>query len=349
MEEIQKKKLTWVQGVVLALAVLPMIAVGIAGGIGTYSNISGAYGSGTAIGALGAGEGATAVLAFILLGVTLLGQTAPRLIHTGLVALPAAAAVMGATAATEGIGQTIVYAVTPMAMTAAAEGLAFLARRIVVHQQGRDIEAEARAAGVIRDLAYHQARAAAHPRKRTRARSVRISWRLARKVGTGDVTLGADLLDVQHQRLTQGADVALARMFTPASADTLAALPTASADDATTSGTRDVTIRPESSGYPARTDAEQAGYGESVRQPLRVVRDGLKSTRSIAADVRRMVDGGARDIQFVLDAVATRHGRSADDRRLKETVGRYYRQAVADQEAPTDTPAQDVSNDRAYL
>ncbi|MGQ4517399.1 conjugal transfer protein, partial [Streptomyces sp. DW26H14] len=254
--EPTKKKLTWVQAVILGLAVLPMIAVGIAGGIGTYSNIGHAYGSGTAIGALAAGEGATAVLAFILLGVTLLGQSAPKLIRVGLWALPGIASVMGATAATEGVGQTIVYAATPMAMTAAAEGLAFLARRIVVHQDGRDVEAEARAAEVIRDLAYHQARAAAHPSKGARKRSVRKSWRLARKVGHGDATLGADLLDVQHARLVASAGIALERMFQPgmnatapailpASADTPQAILPASADDATTSRTHDTTVQAE--------------------------------------------------------------------------------------------------------
>lgn len=210
-----QKKLTKTQTSILAAALLPMVAVGIAGGIGTYSNISNAYGSGTAIGALAAGEGATAVLALVLLITTMLGQSAPAIIRIGLWALPATAAVMGATAATQGLGQTIVYAATPMAITAGAEGLAFLVRRIVVHQEGRDIEAQARAAAVVRDLAYHQARATAHPSARARKRSVRRSWRLARKVGNGDIALGVQLLDVQRTRLVAGADTALAAMFQP--------------------------------------------------------------------------------------------------------------------------------------
>ncbi|MEU9523710.1 conjugal transfer protein [Streptomyces sp. NPDC048224] len=344
-----KNELTKVQKVILGLALVPMVAVGVAGGIGTYSNIGHAYGSGTAIGALAAGEGATAVLAFILLGVTLLGQSAPLLVRVGLWVLPAIAAVMGATAATEGTGQTIVYAATPMAMTAAAEGLAFLARRIVVHQEGRDVEAEARAATVIRDLAYHQARAAAHPSKGARKRSVRKSWRLARRVGTGDTGLGADLLDVQRTRLVAGADVALSRMFQPGmdtpapallstSADTAPALPVASTGDATTPRLHDATIPPETSGYPAETGSEQADSTENIRPDLKVVRATKQRAKSIAADVRDMVASGVDDVRVITDALATRHGREADDPKFKGTVQRTFRAARAEQDATADQP-----------
>ncbi|MEV0991830.1 hypothetical protein [Streptomyces sp. NPDC049949] len=189
-----------------------MLATGAAGGVGTFSNIKGAYGSGTALGALAAGEGATAVLALVLLGLTMLGQAAPLVVRAGLWLLPAAASVMAGMAA-DGPGRTVIYAVTPMGMCVAAEGMAFLARRIVVHTDGRDAEAEHRAAAVVRSLAYHRARAANHPDEKIRARSERTSWRLARKVGTGDASLGTRLLDVQRERVTTGADVALADMF----------------------------------------------------------------------------------------------------------------------------------------
>lgn len=212
------KKLTNGQAAVLIAATLPMIAVGIAGGIGTYSNISNAYGSNTAIGALAAGEGATAVLAFILLGVTLLGQGAPKFIHTALWVLPGIASVMAATAATKGTGQTVVYAVTPMAMTAAAEGLAFLARRIVVYRTGVDVQAQQRDAQTLKDLNWHQARADHHDSKRARKASRRKAWRLAKRVATHDATLGDALSGVQRARIVEGADNALAAMFrnTPA-------------------------------------------------------------------------------------------------------------------------------------
>ncbi|MGW3328627.1 hypothetical protein [Streptomyces virginiae] len=198
-----------------------MLATGAAGGYGTFSNIKGAYDSGTALGAVAAGEGATAVLALVMLGLTMLGQSSPAVVRIGLWALPAAASVMSAVASPDG-PRTVIYAITPLGMSVSAEGMAFLARRIVVHTDGRDAEAEARAAAVVQALAYHRARAANHPDKRIRKRSDRASWRLARKVGTGDTALGTQLLSVQRERITTGADVALGNMFaiavTPATA-----------------------------------------------------------------------------------------------------------------------------------
>ncbi|MCE7081586.1 conjugal transfer protein [Streptomyces sp. ST2-7A] len=206
-------RLTRVQKVVLTAAFVPMLATGIAGGIGTYSNIESAYGSGTAMGAVAAGEGATAVLALVLLGLTLLGQSSPAVVRAGLWLLPAAASAMSLTAA-EDPGQMIVYAITPMGMTVAAEGMAFLARRIVVHQNGgRDVEADARAAAVVQELAYHRARATSHPDTRKRKASERRAWKLARRVGRDDPALAGRLLTIQRDRLQSGADAALAAMF----------------------------------------------------------------------------------------------------------------------------------------
>ncbi|WP_225625527.1 conjugal transfer protein [Streptomyces werraensis] len=210
------RSLTRAQIAVISAAFVPMLATGVFGGIGTYSNIGHAYGKGTALGALAAGEGATAVLALVLLGLTMLGQSSPRIVRVGLWALPAAAAVMGAMAAPD-LGRTVIYALTPMGMSVSAEGMAFLARRIVVHTDGRDAENERRTADLVQALAYHRARAAHHPSDRVKKRSERKSWRLARKVGVGDATLGSRLLDVQRDRVTAGADAALASMFgTPA-------------------------------------------------------------------------------------------------------------------------------------
>ncbi|MGW1723208.1 conjugal transfer protein [Streptomyces sp. NPDC002306] len=206
------KPLTNTQIGVLTAAFVPMLATGVFGGIGTYSNIGHAYGKGTALGALAAGEGATAVLALVLLGLTMLGQSSPRIVRMGLWALPAAAAVMGAMAAPDG-GRTVIYALTPMGMSVSAEGMAFLARRIVVHTDGRDAENERRTADIVQALAYHRARAAQHPTAWVRKLSERKSWRLARKVGVGDAALGSRLLEVQRDRITAGADAALGSMF----------------------------------------------------------------------------------------------------------------------------------------
>jgi hypothetical protein len=207
-----RKPLTKTQRTVLTAAFVPMLLTGVAGGIGTFSNIGHAYGKGTALGAVAAGEGATAVLGLVLLGLTMLGQSSPWPVRVGLWALPAAASVMAAMAGPDA-GRTVIYAVTPMGMCVSAEGMAFLARRIVVHTDGRDAEAERKAAAVVQALAYHRARAANHPDTRVRERSDRKSWRLARKVGVGDVALGSRLLDVQRDRVTDGANAALSAMF----------------------------------------------------------------------------------------------------------------------------------------
>ncbi|MFG2872926.1 conjugal transfer protein [Streptomyces sp. NPDC048338] len=218
------RPLSKLQKIVLTAAFVPMLATGGAGGYGTYTNIKAAFGSGTAVGAVAAGEGATAVLAIVLLGLTLLGQSSPKTIRAGLWALPAAASAMSVTAA-KTPGEMVIYAITPMGMTASAEGAAFLARRIVVYRDGRDAEAEAHAAAIVQALAYHRARAANHPDKQVRAKSERTSWKLARKVGAGDLALGDRLLDVQRQRVTVGADAALADMFGAPTAPALTTRP----------------------------------------------------------------------------------------------------------------------------
>ncbi|WP_327226362.1 conjugal transfer protein [Streptomyces platensis] len=207
-----RRPLSRAQKVVLATAFVPMLATGVAGGVGTFTNISRAYGKGTALGAVAAGEGATAVLALVLLGLTMLGQASPLVVRAGLWALPAAASAMAAMAADDP-GRTVIYAVTPMGMCVSAEGMAFLARRIVVHTDGRDAEAERKAAAVVQALAYHRARAANHPDAKVQQKSERTSWKLARKVGAGDTALGARLLDIQRDRVTDGANAALADMF----------------------------------------------------------------------------------------------------------------------------------------
>ncbi|MFF9237228.1 conjugal transfer protein [Streptomyces sp. NPDC014801] len=207
-----RKPLTKTQRTVLTAAFVPMLLTGVAGGIGTFSNIGHAYGKGTALGAVAAGEGATAVLGLVLLGLTMLGQSSPWPVRIGLWALPAAASVMAAMAGPDA-GRTVIYAVTPMGMCVSAEGMAFLARRIVVHTDGRDAEAERKAAAVVQALAYHRARAANHPDTRVRKRSDRKSWRLVRRVGVGDAALGSRLLDVQRDRVTDGANAALSAMF----------------------------------------------------------------------------------------------------------------------------------------
>ncbi|MEV3989056.1 conjugal transfer protein [Streptomyces sp. NPDC049837] len=290
-----RKPLTTAQKVVLTAAFVPMLATGIAGGWGTYSNISGAYGQGTALGAVAAGEGATAVLALVLLGLTMLGQSSPWIIRMGLWALPAAASVMAAMAADDP-GRTVIYAVTPMGMCVSAEGMAFLARRIVVHQDGRDAEAAAKAAAVVRALAYHQARAANHPDKRVKRQSVRKSWRLARKVGLGDESLGGLLLDIQRERITHGADAALAGMFSVAATGERLAIATDQPQPHTDITNRDQSVKEPANrlGSDLHESAPEAGPTAEETSGLRLAdaeSTGPDSTTPEALARERVLEG----------------------------------------------------------
>jgi hypothetical protein len=207
------KKLTAGQIAVLIVATVPMIAVGAGGAIGTYANAASVlHRKETALGVVAAGEGATLVAAIVMIGVTMLGQAAPLAIRAALWLLPAAASVMGFAIAPTPT-EAVVFALTPLAMTASAEGISFLARRIVVHRTGVDVEAQRRNAALLRRIAYHRARAERHPWTWVRKVSELVAWRLMAKLGHHDATLGSALTDVQNTRIVDGANTALAAMF----------------------------------------------------------------------------------------------------------------------------------------
>ncbi|WP_181446515.1 hypothetical protein [Streptomyces sp. NTH33] len=213
-----RRELTRGQCAVLVLAAVPMVAFGGLGGWGTFTNIAAEFGrAATALGVVAAGEGVTLVLALVMVGLTMLGQSSPAPVRAGLWLAPLAAAVTGVVVADD-VTEAVVYAMTPMAMSAAAEGLGLLARRVVVFRTGVDMEVQSRNAETLQRLAYHRARAANHPDARKRKRSQRAAWRLAKRVGVGDAELGAGLVDVQRERLTEGADAALLDMLTVAPA-----------------------------------------------------------------------------------------------------------------------------------
>ncbi|MGW3266786.1 hypothetical protein [Streptomyces sp. NPDC001056] len=213
MKHPPERSLSRGQALVLGAAALPMVGFGGLGAWGTYSNITSVFHrSATALGMVSAGEGATLVLALTLVGLTMLGQSSPAAVRVGLWTLPAVASVTGAAVAPTGT-ESVVFAFTPMAMCVAAEGMGLLARRIVVFRTGVDAEAQRRNAVVMQKLAYHRARAANHPDEKARNASELTSWKLAEKVGAGDALLGAHLVDVQRERMTAGADAALAGMF----------------------------------------------------------------------------------------------------------------------------------------
>ncbi|MGN7136789.1 conjugal transfer protein [Streptomyces pseudogriseolus] len=207
------RKLTKGQrGVLIAAAVL-MLGVGVAGGWGTYTNaVSEFHRQATAAGVVAAGEGLTVILGMVMLGRTMLGQSSPAVVRLGMWLAPVSAACIGVTIASSP-REAAVYAVTPLAMSGAAEGLSFIARSVVVYTSGVDAETQRRNADVARQLAYHRAVAVSHPGKWKKRLAERSYWRLARHVGVGDTELGAGLVDVQRHRVRDGADAALASMY----------------------------------------------------------------------------------------------------------------------------------------
>ncbi|MFC8494732.1 conjugal transfer protein [Streptomyces sp. NPDC057235] len=213
------QKLTRGQAVVLGAATLPMIAVGGAGAVATFTNIGAEFGRAeTALGAVAAGEGLTLVLALVLVGLTMLGQTAPAAVRASLWLAPLGAAIIGLAVADDPT-EAVVYAITPMGMSGAAEGLGLVARRIVIYRTQADAETARRNADAARALAYHQARARSHPGRFAKWSSERATWRIARRIGAGDAALSTELLDMQRTRITAGAELALGTMMgVPASA-----------------------------------------------------------------------------------------------------------------------------------
>ncbi|MFB7398272.1 conjugal transfer protein [Streptomyces sp. NPDC056191] len=219
----EQRKLTRGQIVAFTAATLPMTAVGVGGGIGTYANAKTQLGSGkTALGMLAAGEGATLIVAIVMIAVTMLGQAAPRTARAALWMFPIAASVMGLVIA-PAFREAVIYALTPLAMTAAAEGASFVARRIVAYTSRTDTEAQRRNAELMRRIAFLQAQAQRHPDPKVRKQSELKAWKLMRKVGSGDSELGSGLIGVQRDRLTEGADAALQGMLAGSREPVLAA------------------------------------------------------------------------------------------------------------------------------
>ena len=207
------KTLTRGQKTVLVLTTLPMIAVGGFGGWGTYTNVVSEFNrSGTAAGAVAAGEGVTLVLALVMLVLTMFGQPSPTAVRAGLWLAPLSASTIGIAVA-DTLTEQIVYALTPFGMCGAAEGLGLLARRVVVYTTDTDVEALRRNATTMRRIAYQRARSERHPWEWVQQRSELKAWRLMSRAGQGDAQLGSDLVDVQRERLTKGADSALAAML----------------------------------------------------------------------------------------------------------------------------------------
>lgn len=207
------RELTWGQITVLGTAAVVMVGVGGFGAWGTYSNaVAEFHRQATAAGVVAAGEGLTLILALVMLGRTMLGMAAPAIVRGGMWLAPLSASCIGVTIASD-VREGAVYAVTPLAMSGAAEGLGFIARSIVVYRTGVDAEVMRRNADVARQLAFNRAVADGHPDEGKQRAAVRRYWRLARDVGVGDAELGSGLVEVQRVRVRDGADAALASMY----------------------------------------------------------------------------------------------------------------------------------------
>ncbi|TQE34629.1 hypothetical protein [Streptomyces ipomoeae] len=306
----------------LVAAAVPMVGFGAVGAWGTYTNIASVFHrSATALGVVAAGEGATLVLALTLVGLTALGQSSPAAVRVGLWVLPAVASLTGIAVA-ESLRDKVIFAVTPIAMSASAEALGLLARRIVVYRTGIDAEAQRRNAAVMQKLAYHRARAANHPDKKARKSSERESWKLAEKVGVGDALLGAHLVGVQRERMTVGADAALAGMFdlpvTPPALPVTDAPESAAIEGAGVTGVTPP-VTDEDTQVTAVLETVPAGAVTPVTAPVTppVTLDEIAAVAGVPVPV---AGEALTDAQLV---VVLRHLRYSDDPPLS------YRQAVA--------------------
>lgn len=193
------------QILVLVLASAPMAAVGVAGAVATFVNMDRILNSGaSALGMVAAGEGATLICALVALAVTLMGQHTPTVVRLGMWVLPLVAAVAGVAMAT-GTNEMIMMAVTPMAMTAAGEGVAFVARRVVAYRTGVDIEQQRRSGLLL----WHANRARNGGWLGQRLSQAAV-WRLTKAFAETDGQLSVQLGEIQRYRISDGADDNLA-------------------------------------------------------------------------------------------------------------------------------------------
>lgn len=196
------------QAAVLVLTATPMAAIGIVGGIATYVNMNNVLHRGaSALGLVAAGEGATLICALVALAVTLMGQHTPAPVRLGMWLVPLAASGVGIALA-RNTDEAVVMAFTPLAMTAAGEGVAFVARRVVAYRTGTDIEQQRRSG-----LLLWHANRAAKGSGLGKVVSKAAVWRLTRKFAETDGQLSVQLGEIQRYRIGQGADANLAAVL----------------------------------------------------------------------------------------------------------------------------------------
>lgn len=205
---MKSTKLSWGQVAVLVAASLPMAAAGVAGGIASYFNFAGVLASkSNALSLVLAGEGVAFICALVALAVTLMGQHTPNIVRAGLWLIPLAASVAGVVIAPD-TNTRVVMGLSPLAMTAAGEGIALVARRIVAYRTGVDIEQQRRSG-----LLLWHANRAANGGWLGRKLSTAAVWRLTRAFAETDTQMSVQLGEVQRYRIGEGADANLAAVL----------------------------------------------------------------------------------------------------------------------------------------
>jgi len=194
-------KLTKGQVATLAITSLPMAAIGVVGGVASYYNFADALSrTSGALSVVLAGEGTTLICALVLLSLTLMGQHSPAVVRFGLWALPMVASAAGVAVAPTFNAQ-VVMGVAPLAMTGAGEGVALVARRVVRHNTGVDLEAQRRAGLLV----WHSGRAV-NGGWLARKTSKAAVWRLTKQFAASDAQMAIQVDDVQRFRISENLD-----------------------------------------------------------------------------------------------------------------------------------------------
>lgn len=206
----------------LGITAVAFLGVGVGGAVATYKNLYATLGSTSeAASVVLAGEGAVLVASLVCISLAMLGQSTPFLARTALWLLPLAGSSAGAYLASTP-KERVVYALSPVAMAVAAEGLNLVARRVVTYLGGRDANSDARNAALVAAITYHQGRSRNHPGWLAKWYSKRQVWRLAGRLTVTDPELVVGLTNVQSHRLTAGADVALSALLGDGVAEAIA-------------------------------------------------------------------------------------------------------------------------------
>jgi hypothetical protein len=201
---MNRLKLTGGQVIVLIVTAAPMAAAGIAGGIASYFNFAGVLASkSNALSLVLAGEGVAVICALVTLALTLMGQHTPAAARAGLWLVPLAASAAGLVIAPD-VNTKVVMGLSPLAMTAAGEGIALVARRIVAYRTGVDIEQQRRSGLLL----WHANRSQNGGWYGRRVSKLAV-WRLTRQFAETDAQMSVQLGEVQRFRIAEGADANL--------------------------------------------------------------------------------------------------------------------------------------------